>query len=597
MLTSDLTLTVWQALLYSLMPAVLVCVLAWVLHNRHKRAAQQRYQQLEERMTERAEELEAARKKAIDIAEAKTLFMANMSHEIRTPMNAIIGLAHLVQHTDLSDRQKDYIKKIERSGHHLLGVLNDILDFSKVESGMLAIESIAFELDTLLQEVATMVGPTAYDKGLEFICVAAPDVPRHLVGDPLRLTQVLVNFLYHAVKQTSHGEVTLHVERCGMAQAPHSQTGVGLRFTVQDSGEGLSQHQCEHLFEGYPLQNVVVQRQQGARGLGLPVGKRLVELMGGEVGVTGLAKRGTTLWFTTWLQEDAHPEPQPLPERSVEGLKALVVDDHPIAAQTIAELLRRLGLRVDSCHSGRDGLERIRQSERNGDPYGVVLLDWEMPDWDGLQSARNITAAGLAQTPGIIVVTGHSRDEIAKPAMAAGLSDILIKPVTASTLFEMLMRVVRTVDARSNYGRKGASVPFVGLESVRGAQILLVEDDEINQEVACEMLRMAGMEVDLATDGRMAMDRVAHKRYDLVLMDMQMPVMDGVMATRNLRSDPRHADLPIVAMTANTMQSDRDRCLAAGMNGFIAKPIEPKQLESVLRQWIAPMRRTEDAYK
>jgi two-component system sensor histidine kinase/response regulator len=266
----------------------------------------------------------------------------------------------------------------------------------------------------------------------------------------------------------------------------------------------------------------------------------------------------------------------------------LVVDDHPIAAQTIAELLRRLGLRVESCHSGRDALERIRQAERVADPYGVVLLDWEMPDWDGLLTASHIGQAGLQHTPSIIVVTGHSRDEIAKPALAAGLSDILIKPVTASSLFEMLMRVVRRADSHSKFGRKAAGAPFAGLEGVRGAQILLVEDDEINQEVACEMLRIAGMEVDLATDGRMAIDRLALKRYDLVLMDMQMPIMDGITATRSLRCDPRHADLPIVAITANTMQSDRDRCLDAGMNGFIAKPIEPAQLESVLQQWIAP---------
>jgi two-component system sensor histidine kinase/response regulator len=206
----SLTIPLWQALLICVATALLMGVVALVLHHRNSQAAQERYRQLEAMMTERANELEIARKKAIDSAEAKTLFMANMSHEIRTPMNAIIGLAHLVQHTDLSDRQTDYIKKIERSGHHLLGVLNDILDFSKVESGMLGIESIAFELDTLLQEVATLVGPTAYDKGLEFICMAAPNVPRHLLGDPLRLTQVLVNFLYHAVKQTAHGEVTLH---------------------------------------------------------------------------------------------------------------------------------------------------------------------------------------------------------------------------------------------------------------------------------------------------------------------------------------------------------------------------------------------------
>ena len=586
-----------QSLPYSLLAAFIGVVLMYTVHRRRLQKARQEYAQLLAATQAELQQVQKAQQSTKDAADVQSRFLTLMGHEIRTPLNAIIGLAQLIQNTELTPRQLDHVRKIERSSGQLQSVINDILDFSKMGSGVLQIEAIAFELDAMLQEVVKAVAPMAYEKGLEFICVTEANVPKHLLGDPLRLTQVLKNLLGYAIKQTALGEVVLQVQSFAAAPDRDGRPNVGLRFTVQDSSQGLSPQQCEHLFEGCLQPNFSQQPVIGARGPGLPVSKRLAELMGGEVGVSSVSGLGNALWFTAVVQPDPNPVLVRPAGEGVLGLRALVVDDNPIAAEALADLLKRLGLRADVCHCGRDGLEAVRQAERAPDPYAFVLLDWEMPDWDGLRSAQSIAAAGLAHSPHIVIVTGHSKDEIAKPANAAGLNEILIKPVTASTLFETLLRLAHARGAQKSHDPHLPPINVASLNDLRGAKVLLVEDDEISQEVACEMLRVAGMEVDIACDGQVALEQLARKHYDLVLMDMQMPVMDGLTATRHIRANPRHRDLPILAMTASATQADQYGGPLEGINGFVPKPIAPGQLESVLLRWIRPQPMSADAYK
>ena len=443
--------TLWQALPVYLLVAGLPAALVYGLHRLRLRTARRQTAQLQALVAQRSQELHALQQEAIAAAATRTVVLANMGHGIRTPMNAIIGLAHLMQNTDLSPRQQDHVRKIERSGRHLLDVFNDILDFSKLESGQLSIVCIPFALDRMLQEVVDMVAPLAADKGLEFICVSDPQVPRDLLGDPMRLTQILINFLQQAIRQTVSGEILLQVQACALPDAAPAQTGPCLRFTVQDSGQDLSAQQCTQLFEDYLQPDSSLQRHFGARSLGLAVGKRLAERMGGAAGASSVAGRGCSLWFTAVLQTDPSPPPAAALQGGVQGLRALVVDDHPVAARTLCDLLNRLGLMADVCHSGREALECLRQAEHGAQAYHFVLLDWDMPDWDGPQSARAIGAAGLLQTPHIIILTGHSKDAVAKSARAQGLHDILTKPVTRSVLSETLMRLSHAADGYNTH--------------------------------------------------------------------------------------------------------------------------------------------------
>jgi two-component system sensor histidine kinase/response regulator len=450
--------------------------------------------------------------------------------------------------------------------------------------------------------VVTVVAPKAQEKGLEFVCAAAPDVPQQLVGDPLRLAQILINYLNNAVKFTASGEVVLRVERAGaeaLTREPEvpdthdaldTEQPLMLRFTVQDSGIGLTPEQKAQLFQSFSQADASTTRKFGGTGLGLAISKRLAELMGGEVGVESEAGRGSSFWFTALLQRNLQATAARPRRLHLRGERVLVVDDHVIAAQTLALQLEQLGLRSDQCYSGPEALKMVQQAAAAGDPYSMALLDWEMPDWDGLVTAGRIRTLGLETPPRLIIVTGHGREEISQQAMEVGVREILLKPVSASTLFEALLRASDSGATGTDVlpAAMGKATAFAKLRALRGAYILVVEDNALNQQVATELLQMAGFSVDIADNGAIALERVAAMRYDLVLMDMQMPVMDGITATTHLRADPRNKELPIIAMTANAMQSDRERCVAAGMNGFVTKPIEPEQLEAALLLWIAP---------
>jgi signal transduction histidine kinase/DNA-binding response OmpR family regulator len=532
----------------------------------------------------KTEELARANVGLQELSRIKSDFLANMSHEIRTPMNAVIGFAKLALRTALDVQQRDYVAKIHDAAVSLLSIINDILDFSKIEAGRLKMETVDFSLDRVVDAVISLTGQAADAKGLELLLDISPGLPRGLSGDPHRLQQILVNLIGNSVKFTAKGEIELGIELL-------EQVGekVKLSFSVRDTGIGMTEEQLTRVFQPFSQADSSTTRKYGGTGLGLSIVTRLVQMMGGQIWAESGFGSGSTFRFTAWFGIGAEPQDGPIaaPPRLV-GMRVLVADDNPAARESLSAILESLRFRVEAVDSGEEAIGAVERAEED-DPFGLVLLDWKMPGLDGIESARRIARGRIVREPPPILVfsaSGGGEGERER-AIEAGAVGFFAKPITGSTLFDTIVRVFAPEILKDVRKGAEASESAIGLA---GARVLLAEDNEMNQQIAVELLRSAGVDVAVASDGREAVERLAAEGpgFDMVLMDIQMPEMDGYEATRLIRRDDRFSDLPVIAMTAHALAEAQAKAKEAGMNDYIIKPIDPDAMFAVLRKYYKP---------